>query len=147
MLTIEQLAKLRSLSLKLSHISLEIEKLPKDATAAGREYLNRRRDQINRELNEQIPPSALDDKQLLALIMAPPDELWLNASRSELFRDNLDHWVQLTLSDDCQEQELAELKLLFFFGSQPAADAYIEKYNENLRNKQIIAKIIGRVDL
>lgn len=144
MLTIEQLAKLRLLSVKLSHICLEIEKLPADATQEGYDYLNRRRDQINQELNEQIPPSAQDDKQLLALIMAPPDGLWLNASRSEHFRDNLDYWVQLTLNDDCQEQELAELKLLFFFGSQPAADAYIEKYNENLRNKQIIAKLLSK---
>jgi hypothetical protein len=152
MLTISQLAKARSVSVKISYLVLEIEQLPVDANKEGKQSLIRRLEQLNNELADSLPPCALEDHELRNLIFNPPKGLWLNLERCEIKLDlvlswvkQMDHWVYC--EDDTPDPQqagriIAELKLLFYFGSQEALNVFLDLHQKWVKEAKIVKKLI-----
>ena len=154
MLTIKELANTRSISVKISHLVYEIEQLPKDASQEGKDRLNRRLEQLNNELTDNLPPRVLENMELRNIILSPPKGLWLNADRADIKLDlilswveQMDHWVYCEDATADPQQEgrvISELKLLFFFGSQEALNVFLDLHQKLVKEEKIVKKLINK---
>lgn len=141
-LTVGQIAKIRSISVKCSYLTDEIGKLSPEAKE-GRQTLERRRQQLYDELTDLLPAHAAEDAELMRILMSPPKGLWLNLDRTEILLDNVTQWIQIMrMCVDEEEGDIAEIKGLFFFGSKEAFDVFknlLRKY-EDLQDTVMLLK-------
>ena len=143
MLSIEQLAHARSLSVKISYLLGEIAALPTQASESGRAMLHRRLEQLNNELAEALPQHAADDRELMNIILHPPKGLWLYLNRSEILLSQILQWVEVMNNPlKPQDQTIAELKLLFFFGSEEALNVFLALHSQYLIQQETVSQLL-----
>lgn len=144
MLDIEQLAQVRSLSIKISHLLGEIEALPRAASASGRQSLNRRLAQLNDQLAASLPEDVVADRELMSIILHPPKGLWLSLNRREIVLKTISQWIDVMNDDvDLNKQHIAELKLLFFFGSQEALKVFLTLHSKYTWQQNSILQLLS----
>ena len=175
MLSIEQLAHARSLSVKISYLLGEIAALPAQASSSGRQMLNRRLEQLNNELAEALPSHAADDRELMNIILHPPKGRIASKSearsffteevegmearqdsptgcyhvtnqqinRSEILLSQISQWVAVMNNPiKPQDQTIAELKLLFFFGSEEALNVFLALHSQYLIQQETVSQLL-----
>ena len=125
------LSQVRKLSIKINALTTVIDSLSSEASKSFRQYLDEYLVQCQQDLSAYFVGDMLGDSELLALVSRPPKGFWFDITRSEIFSKDLDSWIRHM--DDGETQEIkdnAELKLLFFFGSNDALDRYLDLHNK-----------------
>jgi hypothetical protein len=131
MLTIDELAKARSLGLKLGQLYDLIAGLDKEASVDAKARLNRRLEQLHEELTLIVSAPLQDNRALMELITSPPKAIWQSLDRKCYTLADLDHWIVEMDSGDTQEKRnIAEFKLLFYFATNETLDLFLELHGK-----------------
>ncbi len=125
------LSQVRKLSIKINALTTVIDSLSSEASKSFRQYLDEYLVQCQQDLSAYFVGDMSGDSELLRLVNQPPKGFWFDIMRNEIFSSDLDRWIRRM--DDGETQEIkdnAELKLLFFFGSNDALDRYLDLHNQ-----------------
>lgn len=151
-LTVSQLADIRLIAVKRSKLMFDIETLPTDSPKATRQDLESRLQRCGCELKEAIPAEFRDDSELMMLVSSPPKVLWWNVDRTDILSETVIEWIEIALYADHEDAEaakagdIADLKLLFFFGTEQAKQVAISIYRlyrrEFALNKILESKLV-----
>ncbi len=99
--------------------------------------------QLNDELAESLPAAAVADRELMGIILHPPKGLWLCLHRSDITLTHVLNWIDVMQNDlNAQKQEIAQLKLLFFFGCQEALTIFLALHSNFDRQQNTIAQLL-----
>lgn len=143
-LSIDQLAETRSVSVKIGALLTLIDELDGDVSCGGQLMLNDRLAQLNHELAQLLPEEAMDDQALMAMLTSPPKGLWINADRKGIYLENIEQWVyEMDFASTEQARSIAQLRLLFYFGTSESMDMFVKIHKKYTEQKQAIRVLVN----